>query len=171
MVKITNIETLLAEQAIRKAVTYYSRGCDRCDLDIFKQAFHNDAEVKYGTYDGHYEKFCEDIVAGNLTLKDTSHTIINESYNIDIENNKATGEIYVLALWASDGFNYTCSGRYIDRYESRDGDWRISFRQYLYDWSRTIKYCGDDPNQIFSGLIYRGTQDKNDFSYQILESK
>ena len=72
MVKISNIEMLLAEQAIRKAVTYYSRGCDRCDLEIFKKAFHADAEVKYGTYDGHYEKFCEEIVAGNLTLKDLS---------------------------------------------------------------------------------------------------
>ena len=93
MAKIQNIETLLAEQAIRKAVTYYSRGCDRCDVDIFKMAFHDDAEVKYGTYDGHYEKFCEDIVEGNLTIRDTMHSIINEHYNIDVEAKKATGEI------------------------------------------------------------------------------
>ena len=171
MVKISNIETLLAEQAIRKAVTYYSRGCDRCDLEIFKKAFHADAEVKYGTYDGHYEKFCEEIVAGNLTLKDTSHTIINQYYEIDINSNKASGEIYVLALWGSDDFNYTCSGRYLDKYESRDGDWRIVFRQYLYDWSRTTKYSGDDPNEMFKGLKYRGTQNKNDISYSILKDK
>ena len=57
MAKIQNIETLLAEQAIRKAVTYYSRGCDRCDVDIFKMAFHDDAEVKYGTYDGTMKNF------------------------------------------------------------------------------------------------------------------
>jgi|TARA_B110000495_G_C23003003_1_gene592140 hypothetical protein len=168
MVKIKDIETLLAEQAIRKVVTFYSRGCDRCDVDIFKLAFHDDAEVKYGTYDGHYEKFCNDIVTGNLTLKDTSHTIINEHYNIDVNANQGTGEIYVLAFWGSEGFNYTCSGRYLDKYECRDGDWRISFRQYIYDWSRTTKYRGDDPNQIFSGLKYKGTQNKDDISYKIL---
>ena len=72
MAKIGDINTLLAEQAIKKAVTAYSRGCDRCDLEIFKSAFHLDAEVRYGTYDGHYEKFCEDIVNGNLSLQDTS---------------------------------------------------------------------------------------------------
>ncbi len=171
MTKIANIDTLLAEQAIRQAVTAYSRGCDRCDLDIFKSAFHNDAEVKYGTYDGHYEKFCEDIVEGNLTLQDTSHTIINEHYTIDTASNKASGEIYVLAFWAVGGHNYTCSGRYIDKYESRNDDWRITFRQYVYDWSRTTEYCGDDPNKLFEGLIYRGTQNKNDLSYKILNEK
>ena len=60
------------------------------------------------------EKFCEEIVKGNLTLKDTSHTIINQYYEIDVDSNKAKGEIYVLALWGSDGFNYTCSGRYLE---------------------------------------------------------
>jgi hypothetical protein len=171
MAKIGDINTLLAEQAIKKAVTAYSRGCDRCDLEIFKSAFHLDAEVRYGTYDGHYEKFCEDIVNGNLSLQDTSHTIINERYDIDISSNKASGEIYVLAFWGSEGHNYTCSGRYLDRYECRKDDWRISFRQYIFDWSRTIEYCGDDPNQIFEGLIYRGKQNKNDISYEILKDK
>ncbi|MGY9042051.1 MAG: nuclear transport factor 2 family protein, partial [Alphaproteobacteria bacterium] len=89
-------------------------------------------------------------------------------YNIDVNANQGTGEIYVLAFWGSEGFNYTCSGRYLDKYECRDGDWRISFRQYIYDWSRTTKYRGDDPNQIFSGLKYKGTQNKDDISYKIL---
>tara|TARA_B100001778_G_scaffold62910_1_gene49239 strand:+ start:1129 stop:1641 length:513 start_codon:yes stop_codon:yes gene_type:complete len=169
MAKIQNIETLLAEQAIRKAVTYYSRGCDRCDVDIFKKAFHDDAEVKYGTYDGHYEKFCEDIVEGNLTIRDTMHSIINEHYNIDVEANKATGEIYVLALWGTDESNFICSGRYLDKYECRDDDWRISFRRYVYDWSRTTSYSGNDPEKAFEGLIYRGKRNKEDFSYESLK--
>ena len=36
MAKIKNLEDLLAEQAVRKAVTCYSRGADRCDIDILK---------------------------------------------------------------------------------------------------------------------------------------
>ena len=34
MVKVKNIEDLLAEQAVRKAATCYSRGVDRSDLDL-----------------------------------------------------------------------------------------------------------------------------------------
>ena len=132
-------------------------------------AFHDDAEVKYGTYDGHYEKFCEDIVEGNLTIRDTMHSIINEHYNIDVEAKKATGEIYVLALWGTDESNFICSGRYLDKYECRDNDWRISFRRYVYDWSRTTSYSGNDPEKAFEGLIYRGKRNKEDFSYESLK--
>ena len=46
MVKVKNIEDLLAEQAVRKAATCDSRGVDRSDLDLLKSAFHDDAEVK-----------------------------------------------------------------------------------------------------------------------------
>lgn len=54
MAKVKNIEDVIAEQAVRKAATCYSRGVDRSDLELLKSAFHNDAEVKYGSYDGHY---------------------------------------------------------------------------------------------------------------------
>ena len=54
MVKVKNIDDLLAEQAVRKVATCYSRGVDRTDLDLLNSAFHDDAEVRYGSYDGHY---------------------------------------------------------------------------------------------------------------------
>ncbi|SVC94598.1 uncharacterized protein METZ01_LOCUS347452, partial [marine metagenome] len=43
MAKIKNLDDLLAEQAVRKAVTCYSRGADILDIDILKSAFHHDA--------------------------------------------------------------------------------------------------------------------------------
>jgi hypothetical protein len=39
MVKVKNIEDLLAEQAVRKVATCYSRGVDRTDLDLTKFSF------------------------------------------------------------------------------------------------------------------------------------
>ena len=48
----------MAEQAVRKAVAAYSKGADRSDLDILKFASHDDAEVKYGSYDGHRAMKC-----------------------------------------------------------------------------------------------------------------
>ena len=46
MAKVKNLEDLLAEQAVRKAVAAYSRGADRGDIEILKSAFHDHAEVK-----------------------------------------------------------------------------------------------------------------------------
>ena len=71
MAKVKNLKDLLAEQAVRKAVATYSRGADRCDLEILKSAFHDDAEVKYGSYDGHYAEFCQNVVDGHLAMNYT----------------------------------------------------------------------------------------------------
>lgn len=186
MAKVGSIADLLAEQAVRKAVTCYSRGADRCDPAIMKSAFHTDAEVKYGSFDGHYEEFCDSIVAGNRALNDTTHTVVNEYYDIDAESGTGVGEVYVLAFFSlteggdvmevgaaknsasEDGYEYLVAGRYIDKYECRGDDWRIILRQYVIDWSRTSEYSGGDPNQLFEGLIYKGTQNRDDLSYGIL---
>ena len=36
------------------------------------------------------------------------------------------------------GSEYLVAGRYIDHYECRDGDWRITLRQYIYDWVELV---------------------------------
>ena len=105
-----------------------------------KSAFHSDAEVRYGSYDGHYEQFCKDVVSGQSGMEYTTHTVVNEYYDIDAVNNSGIGEIYVLAFLSADDSEYLVAGRYVDKYDSRDGDWRINFRQYIYDWSRTSNY-------------------------------
>ena len=48
MVRIKNIEDLLAEQAVRKAATCYSRGVDRSDLDLFTMMLKYSTEVMMG---------------------------------------------------------------------------------------------------------------------------
>ena len=186
MAKVKSVEDLLAEQAVRKVVTCYSRGADRCDIDILKSAFHDDAGVRYGSYDGNYAVFCENVVAGHVAMNYTTHTVVNEYYEVDAASGTGVGEIYVLAFLSlsqagdvmavdnykdsqSDGgYEYLVAGRYIDKYECRDGDWRISLRQYVIDWSRTSEYTGHDPNKLFEGLIYKGAQDRDDLSYAIL---
>ncbi|MBT3833076.1 MAG: nuclear transport factor 2 family protein [Gammaproteobacteria bacterium] len=168
MAKVGNVEGLLAEQAVRKAVTCYSRGADRCDSGMMMSAFHKDAEVRYGSFDGHYLEFCESVISGNLAMSYTTHTVMNEYYDIDAESGSGVGEVYVLAFFSVGEDEYLVAGRYIDKYECRNGDWRISYRQYVIDWSRTAVYSGDDRNDLFEGLIYKGTQNRNDLSYSIL---
>ncbi len=94
--------------------------------------------------------------------------MVNEYYSIDAANNSGKGEIYVLAFLSAGDSEYLVAGRYVDKYDSRDGDWRISFRQYIYDWSRTSDYSGSDPNSLFEALTYRGKHTMDDLSYQTL---
>ena len=168
MAKVKNIEDIIAEQAVRKAATCYSRGVDRSDLDLLKSAFHEDAEVKYGSYDGHHAEFCKIVVDGQADMDYTTHTVVNEYYDIDASNNTGKGEIYVLAFMAAGGSEYLVAGRYIDNYECRMGDWRISSRQYIFDWSRTGDDANNDPNKLFEALTYRGKHTMDDLSYDII---
>ena len=124
MAKVKSVNDLLAEQAVRKA-QHVILGVLMIDLELLKSAFHNDAEVRYGSYDGHYEEFCKTVVDGQAGMDYTTHTVVNEYYDIDSDNNKGKGEIYVLAFLSMAGSEYIVAGRYIDHYECRDGDWRI----------------------------------------------
>ena len=109
MAKVKSVNDLLAEQAVRKAATCYSRGVDRSDLELLKSAFHDDAEVRYGSYDGHYEEFCKTVVDGQAGMDYTTHTVVNEYYDIDSDNNRGKGEIYVLAFLSMAGSEYLLS--------------------------------------------------------------
>ena len=84
MVKVKNIEDLLAEQAVRKVATCYSRGVDRTDLDLLNSAFHEDAEVRYGSYDGHYADLASDYSAMVDVLLDSASLSIclNPSFDL-----------------------------------------------------------------------------------------
>ena len=73
MAKVKSVNDLLAEQAVRKAATCYSRGVDRSDLELLKSAFHDDAEVRYGSYDGHYDEFCKTVVDVKLVSVSYTH--------------------------------------------------------------------------------------------------
>ena len=74
----------------------------------------------------------------------------------------------MLAYLAAGGSEYLVAGRYIDHYECRDGDLRISLRQYIFDWSLTGDDSNTDPNGLFAALTYRGKHTMDDISYDVL---
>jgi hypothetical protein len=60
---------------------------------------------------------------------------------IEVEGNEAFGEVYFHAYHkvpAEQGFDdVIIAGRYLDRYELRDGVWKIAYRSERNDWSRS----------------------------------
>ena len=68
MAEVKNLENLVAEHAATQAAAH-SIGGDRCDLEIIRSAFHDDSEVKYESYDGHYAEFCQNVVDGCIAMK------------------------------------------------------------------------------------------------------
>ena len=60
---------------------------------------------------------------------------------IDVEGDEAFGEVYFHAyhkVESEAGFDdLIVAGRYLDRYERRDGVWKMAYRSERVDWSRT----------------------------------
>ncbi len=71
----------------------------------------------------------------------TQHRISNTAIELDEDEAGALVETYVLAFHATDDADgpaelHTFNGRYIDRFERRDGTWLIADRTLRMDWTR-----------------------------------
>ena len=77
-----------------------------------------------------------------LSTHESSHHMLGQiQIQIDIEGKEAFGEVYYQAfhrIVADDGQarDLFVSGRYVDRYERRNGRWKIAYRSELVDWVR-----------------------------------
>lgn len=117
----------------------YMRGLDRLDAEALGGVFWPDAWLEYGIYTGAaapFVSFCMEA----LRTHGANHHMLGQM-NIELAGSEAFGEIYYQAYhrtFAEDGAarDLFISGRYIDRYEQREGQWRIAYRSELVDWTR-----------------------------------
>lgn len=135
-------------QQINDALLKYCRGIDRLDADEALAAFHPGALlVDYRPEPMTAETFIESILP---SLKEryqaTQHRISNTTIRFDtsttVEPSTAMVETYVLAFHMEYDNQDTAprlmtfNGRYIDRFEQRDGPWLIAHRNLRCDWSK-----------------------------------
>lgn len=119
----------------------YCRGVDRRDRELIRSAYHADAHDDHGVYQGGLEGFL-DFVETEVwaRLRITMHRL-GQSL-IEIEGDEAWAETPAVCHHVtseagrdvSDGVNGI---RYLDRFERRDGVWRIARRELRWEWVRT----------------------------------
>ncbi|MGE0743287.1 MAG: nuclear transport factor 2 family protein [Hyphomonadaceae bacterium] len=133
------LETLLAERAITRVMFDYARGCDRADEAMLRGCFWPEAMVTYGSFDG----LARDYVSYAMTIVGALICGAHHISNIYIETHgdAAVAESHYLAHHlrrAADGAldeNAFFEGRYIDRFERRDGVWKLAHRRGLRDFN------------------------------------
>lgn len=131
----------LAKQACAEVVFRLARGLDRCDAELVRDAFHADATDDHGIFCGSADEFVEWVIPQLLTMERTQHLIGN--ILVEVDGDRAWGEAYYVAnhdLKGPDGelLRYTAAGRYLDRFERREGSWRIVHRLSVSDWCATV---------------------------------
>lgn len=153
----------------------YTRGADRHDKDLVRSAFWPEATISYGTpmsrdeFVDWEERMLSDYAAHQ-------HHVTGQT--VDFDGDIAHVENYVIYFLvprdrsmdeagpATPGRGLESektllgSGRYIERWERRDGEWKILVREYVEDLSlkgETVDLC--------SSRTCLGTWDRSDFSY------
>ena len=154
---------LADEAAILAAVHRYCRGVDRADAELTRSAYHPDATDDHGAFKGPAHEFAERVNAAHAARwSSTMHVVSNHSVVIDGE--AADAETYVIAyLRRIDGSGLdVVGGRYLDRFERRDGHWRIARRVYVCEWSVAWPI---GHSLIDAGTYVQGRRDGDDPSY------
>jgi hypothetical protein len=131
---------LLAERDIYDVLVRYCRAVDRCDQELLSTCFHPDAVDDHGSWVCTGRDSPEHIVS---RLGADSASAMHFLGNVRIEmatDDRAYVESYLLAFRAFSReerpHTRTRALRFVDRFERRDGQWRVSERVVVDDWSR-----------------------------------
>jgi SnoaL-like domain len=167
----TALVRLVDRAALEDLATTYMRGLDRRDRDLLRSVFHDDATTHYGAFSGDPDSFVAYAMRALSSHEINQHLIGQVGLWWDSADT-ARGEIYFQAFHrlSRDGtrVDMTISGRYVDRYERRDGTWRMSHRTEIVDWART-EPTSDDYLPTHP-LVVLGRPDRSDLSYRINEA-
>jgi SnoaL-like domain len=129
------VQELWNREQIRQCLHRYARGVDRFDRDIILSAFHPDAIDEHGKFVGTPLEFADWALGqhGDAHLTH-QHCLLNHSCELDGDT-AYTETYFIFAGMNRQGKPLAMNGgRYVDRFEKRDGEWRIAYRICLRDW-------------------------------------
>lgn len=132
-------EQLADRAAIQDAVARYCRGIDRLDADCMKSAYWPDATDEHGGGAVDAWTFVDHAIASHNRWRATLHCIFNHIIVFDGDGVNASGEVYNVSFLfrAEEPVQDTWFGRYLDRYQKRQGEWRILQRVCVHEATRT----------------------------------
>lgn len=145
-----SVTELRDREEIYQCLTRYARGIDRLDRELLISAYHEDAIDDHGMFVGGPHEFADWAMAMHAsTHVSQQHCLLN--HTCELAGVVAHAETYFLFA----GMNRSgpplalSGGRYIDRFEKRDGRWAIAERVCLRDWAPLDEVPDmDDPSTL-----------------------
>jgi len=170
----SSVAELLDREAIRECMFRYCRGIDRGDEAALRSAYWPDGTDCHGPYSGSASGFIDWALAKLADSERSVHFINNLS--ITLQGSRAAVETYFQALQRSPDAQGVqrevfLAGRYIDRFEKRDGEWRIALRIVVYDWIRDLGTAEGTEARRFGPRTPQGTRFPHDPVYALLRGE
>ncbi|HEX3923094.1 MAG TPA: SDR family NAD(P)-dependent oxidoreductase [Streptosporangiaceae bacterium] len=162
---LRDVQYLKDRQAILDVIMRHARGHDRHDTELMNSCFWADGVDEHGQFvtpGPQYGQWANQSHAGGYFLH--MHNITNHTCEID--GATAHCETYVIGALLprpAPGRAKFVSGRYLDRLEKRDGEWKILVRRTTIE----VEVEGDSkwPENAISETFPKGAWDTGDLSY------
>jgi hypothetical protein len=163
-----SLEYICDRQEIADLLARYCRGVDRLDWALVRSCYHDDALDDHGGFKGDPDGFVAMLARALPRFSLTRHVITNSL--VQIQGHVASGETYCDALHRltrDDGtvVDERFGVRYIDRFEKRQGTWKILSRLVVFDWNRVDPVAETRP--LGPGAV-AFSRDEEDASYAVL---
>lgn len=153
-------------QEILDCLHRYTRGVDRFDRDLMLSAYHPDAIDQHGVAEGVAGDFVDWAIGWHGEFQ-TRHQHIITNQTIELDGDVAHGETYYI-FWGEnrEGPPSLAFGRYIDRFEKRNGRWAIAHRVCVNEKVGTFNEVALPPEWA-TALSATGPcrRDRQDISY------
>ena len=152
------LRDLLDREAIHQVMLRYARGLDRLDNELALSCYWDDAVEDHGQFVGTPADFVKYADGTTLMFEAVQHAILN--HFCDLAGEEAFCETYYqfTGVTADDAPNFVSTGRYVDHFSKRSGEWRIANRVTIIESQMDVPksailakmpsaYTEDDPCQ------------------------
>jgi ketosteroid isomerase-like protein len=169
------------KQEIEEVLLRWCRGLDRGDEELMSATYHPDAVDEHGQVTYTAESAARLYIEKHKrAFKRHMHLTLNVL--IELDGDRATAESYQMALLVpNEGGEESlmvAAGRYLDRLERRDGEWRFVHRHWIKESILKLDQVANEqwravidapPGEAFPhGLPDTGSRSKDDLSYEYL---
>ena len=163
------LEELVSRQEIHDVLVRYCVGIDRGDLQLVLSTFHAEARDNHtGIEESAVERFTRTVVEAASMW--TSHNLSN--ILVEVDGSSASAQSCFTAWHRFDirkvPYDWVIAGRYLDRFECRNTEWRISHRTVVYDCERFDKVVTlPEGRPTLLDQAMRGSRSRSDLFYRL----
>jgi len=166
-----SLDAKLAEMVdrheIHQVLLRYARGLDRLDNAMARSCYWDDAIEDHGHFVGTPDDFIPWADGTTLAFESTQHAVMN--HFCDLQGDEAFCETYYhFSGVTAEGPNFMSTGRYIDYFQKRNGEWRIANRVTIVEGTYDVPKAAMAPSPMTAYTAEepcQATRDRNDVSY------
>lgn len=161
------LRNLEARRQIEAALARVARGVDRLDRELMISGYHPEAMDYHGSFEGSPTEFADWVIERHTGNVEQCMHFLGQ-INLEIDGDRASCESNVVVFYrvVKEGVPYDMlsPGRYLDRFECRDGEWKIIERLAMHEKDRLdpVVFKMQGP---FVDMLSKARRDKEDPSY------